>query len=219
MFGVDQICTSFIKAFASHPLVLSNPITDVLTNRVIPITNYRLYGGIETTSNALTMAVYPAPSQSLNAKSPGSQSAAVIYEPYSLGTDYTQVNYLIHISFYYNVVTSGSKSTPIVIQNMPTQLPSNDAEIVLDKNQDLLVYTDASMHILSQCIELLRLIIYDIRIDDLNTKLTLLSSAFIGGQWEKDPYFKEVLTSCLVTCYLPKYSTKQLSINTINLQV
>jgi hypothetical protein len=96
---------------------------------------------------------------------------------------------------------------------MPTQLPITNDEIVIENSTNIELYTDVALHILSQCIELLRLIIYDIKIDDLNTKVELLTSSFIGGQWEKDPYFKEVMTSCLITTYLPK--AKNLSLTPI----
>jgi hypothetical protein len=39
--------------------------------------------------------------------------------------------------------------------------------IINELKTNIELYTDVALHILSQCIELLRLIIYDIKIDDL----------------------------------------------------
>jgi len=216
MYGIDQVCINVATQIASHPLILANLITNPITGEKVPITNYRLYGGIETSSNTLTCAVYPAPITSLTAKEPTSQTASVIYRPYTLGQEQDEVMFMIHISFYYNSVTAGSQSTPLIIQNVPTQLPINNDEILIENSRTLELYTDVSMHILSQCIELLRLIIYDIKIDDLNTKIEVLRSSFIGGEWERSPYFKEVVTACLVTTFPPKAS--RLSTNIQNIQ-
>lgn len=213
MHGIDQTCINIARGIASHPLILANLIINPLTNEVVPISQYRLYGGLETSSSTLTCAVYPAPVTSLTAKTPTSQAASIVYKPYNLGDETDEVISNIHISFYYNSVTSGSQSTPLILENMPTQLPITNDEIVIENSTNIELYTDVALHILSQCIELLRLIIYDIKIDDLNTKVELLTSSFIGGQWESSPYFKEVMTSCLVTTYLPK--AKKLNQTTI----
>lgn len=204
MHGVDKVCINIAKGIASHPLILANLIVNPITNEPVPISSYRLYGGLETSSNTLTCAVYPAPISLLTAKSASSQTASIVYKPYNLGSETDEVMSMIHISFYFNSVTSGSQSTPLILENMPTQLPISNDEIVIENSTNIELYTDVALHILSQCIELLRLIIYDIKIDDLNTKVELLRSSFIGGEWEKDPYFKEVMTACLVTTYLPK---------------
>jgi hypothetical protein len=219
MYGIDQICINIATQIASHPLILANLIINPLTKLAVPITNYRLYGGIETSSNILTCAVYPAPITSLTAKSADSQTATVIYQPYNLGVKQDEVMSMIHISFYYNSVTAGSQSTPLLIENVPTQLPINNDEIVIESTRTLELYTDASLHILSQCIELLRLIIYDIQIDNLNTKVEVLRSSFIGGEWETNPYFKEVVTACLVTTYPPKAAKLSTKIKNIQYKI
>lgn len=219
MYGIDQICINVIQQIARHPLVLANLIEDPITGLKIPITNYRLYGGIETSNNVLTCAVYPAPISSLNAKSPTAQTATVLYKPYTLGQDVDEVISNIHVSFYYNSVTAGSQSTPIILQNMPTQLPVTNGEIVIENSININLYTDVAMHILSQCTELLRLIIYDIKLPWTGSKIELLRSSFIGGEWEKNPYFKEVMTSCLVTTFPPKASKLSTNINNIQYKI
>lgn len=219
MHGVDKVCINIAKGIASHPLILANLIVNPITNEPVPISSYRLYGGLETSSNTLTCAVYPAPISSLTAKSTSSQTASIVYKPYNLGSETDEVMSMIHISFYFNSVTSGSQSTPLILENMPTQLPISNDEIVIENSTNIELYTDVALHILSQCIELLRLIIYDIKIDDLNTKVELLRSSFIGGEWEKDPYFKEVMTACLVTTYLPKAAKTNPTIQDIKYKI
>ena len=83
MYGIDQVCINIAKQLASHPLILANLITNPITNEKVPISSYRLYGGIETNSNKLACAIYPAPVTSLNAQSPTSQTASVVYKPYT----------------------------------------------------------------------------------------------------------------------------------------
>lgn len=219
MHGIDKTCINIAKGIASHPLMLANLIINPLTNEPVPITNYRLYGGIETTSSVLTCAIYPAPVTSLSAKSATAQTASIVYKPYNLGTETDEIMSMIHISFYYNSVTAGSQNTPLILENMPTQLPINNDEIVIENTTNIELYTDVALHILSQCIELLRLIIYDIKIDDLNTKVELLRSSFIGGEWETSPYFKEVMTACLVTTYLPKAAKHNPTIQDIKYKI
>ena len=218
MYGIDQVCINIATKIASHPLILANLITNPITKEKISINSYRLYGGIETSSNNLACAVYPAPVTTLNAQSASSQTASVVYKPYTLGQRQDEVMFMIHISFYYNSVTAGAQSTPLLIQNVPTQLPINNDEIVIENTRTLELYTDVAFHILSQCIEILRLIIYDLKIDDLGTKAEVLRSSFIGGQWEQDPYFKEVVTACLVTTFPPKASRLNPIIKNINLE-
>jgi hypothetical protein len=219
MHGIDKTCINIAKGIASHPLILANLIVNPITNESVPISSYRTYGGLETTSGTLTCAVYPAPVTTLTAKTPSAQAASIVYKPYNLGSETDEIITNIHISFYYNSVTSGSQSTPLILENMPTQLPINNDEIVIENSTNIELYTDVALHILSQCIELLRLIIYDIKIDDLNTKVELLTSSFIGGQWEKDPYFKEVMTSCLVTTHLPKAAKHNQTIQDIKYNI
>ena len=118
MHGVDKVCINIAKGIASHPLILANLIVNPITNEPVPISSYRLYGGLETSSNTLTCAVYPAPISSLTAKSASSQTASIVYKPYNLGSETDEVMSMIHISFYFNSVTSGSQSTPLILENM-----------------------------------------------------------------------------------------------------
>lgn len=219
MFGIDQICINLAKQIASHPLVLANLIENPITGLKIPISSFRLYGGIETSNNTLACAVYPAPVNSLTAKSATSQTATLVYKPYTLGQETDEVMSMIHISFYYNSVTAGAQSTPIILQNMPTQLPITNDQIVIENSINIELYTDVAMHILSQCTELLRLIIYDIKLPWTNSKIELLRSSFIGGEWEKNPYFKEAMTACLITTYPPKASKFSTTINNIQYKI
>lgn len=218
MHGIDKICINMAQQIASHPLILANLIENPITGAKVPISSYRLYGGIETSNNVLACAVYPAPINSLGAKSAEAKTATMVYKPYTLGKEYDEVMSMIHVSFYYNSVTAGAQSTPIILQNMPTQLPLTNDEIVIENNINVELYTDVAMHILSQCTELLRLIIYDIELPWTNSKIEVLRSSFIGGEWEKHPYFKEAMTTCLVTTYPPKASKLVPNINNIQIQ-
>lgn len=215
MYGIDKVCIDIVTSIASHPLVLANLIQNPLTGERVPITNYRLYGGIDLDNNSLTCAVYPSPVTSDVARSATNQVASIIYKPFNLGDKHDDVAYMINVSFYYNSVTSGSKSTPLIIKNVPTQLAYDDDEILIENPKDLNIYTDVALHILSQASELLRLIIYDLQ--NTKSRVEVLRTSFIGGEWEKSPYFKEAVTACIVTTNPPKAFKLTKNIKDINI--
>jgi hypothetical protein len=162
-----QLQYSLLKYISSHPLMQAPLVFHPVTKLHIPVNSYRFQRGIPLT-DGLSCAIIPAYYQSDPSSgfpSPASINTSVLYKPYELGRHNEEALYQFYIEFTYREVSI--ESMDLLEDPYFTEVfedaPMHPNEIMLKglETKNIEVSINPPLEIISNYLELVRLIMYD----------------------------------------------------------